>query len=247
MNEEKSNGSNYVTFLQALLPISVVILHTNGVFWIFSENGYWASSNFIECLFYFAVPVYFMISGITLIDFRQRYGIKEYFWKRFQKAGLPYLFWSLFGLAYNVYWKTIDVESVNLSYVLNGVLNSSFVKIYWFFPVLFGIYLCMPLFASVDQENRKSTFKYMFVCGMILNIIVPFLTKEIQFGISFTYTIVVVSEYLIYPVGGGTPILLSTQRKNQGYCYVTWNPRFYNPFLRNICVINRCRESCVTV
>lgn len=192
----------YITFLQAISALSVVILHTNGVFWIYSNDGYWPSANLIESLFYFAVPIFLMITGITLINFKARYGIGEFYRRRFIKTVLPYVFWSLFGFFYNLYWGVEDVSHINISYMLNGLFNSTFVRIYWFFPVLFGIYLCMPLFASIAKEERKSSFEYLLICGLILNVFIPSAQKLIPSDLNFSYSLAVASEYLIYPIGG---------------------------------------------
>lgn len=67
----KTRKKNYITFLSIVSAIAVVILHTNGCFWIFSNNRYWYTANIIECIFYFAVPVFFMITGITLMNYRE--------------------------------------------------------------------------------------------------------------------------------------------------------------------------------
>ena len=85
---------NYITFLSIISAIAVVILHTNGCFWIFSNKRYWFTANIIECLFYFAVPAFFMITGITLMNYRDKYDTKTYFKKRIIKTVIPFLTWG---------------------------------------------------------------------------------------------------------------------------------------------------------
>ena len=63
----------YISILSVISSLAVVILHTNGCFWTFSYNGHWPSANVIESVMYFAVPIFFMISGATLIDYNERY------------------------------------------------------------------------------------------------------------------------------------------------------------------------------
>ena len=58
----------------------------------------------IECVFYFAVPVFFMISGAMLIDFNKKYSLREYFTKRINKALIPYIVWSFLGLAFQTWY-----------------------------------------------------------------------------------------------------------------------------------------------
>lgn len=68
----------YIDVLIVLSCISVVLLHANGIFWLHPNGALWISSNIIESVFYFAVPVFFMISGLTLIDYNKRYSTKIY-------------------------------------------------------------------------------------------------------------------------------------------------------------------------
>ena len=66
--------TEYITFISVISSFAVLFLHTNGCFWAFdAEASYWPSANIIESVCYFAVPSFFMISAITLIDFFDRY------------------------------------------------------------------------------------------------------------------------------------------------------------------------------
>ncbi|MBQ3865619.1 MAG: acyltransferase family protein, partial [Clostridia bacterium] len=98
---EKKQKSAYITLLSVIGSIAVVLLHSNGCFWNFSaEARYWKTANVIECVFYFAVPVFFMISGATLLDYRERYDTAAFLKKRALKTVVPFLFWSLFGVVW---------------------------------------------------------------------------------------------------------------------------------------------------
>ena len=58
----------YITVLNVLSALSVVGLHVNGCFWQFSREWWWLTANIIESVLYFAVPVFFMLIGATLLD-----------------------------------------------------------------------------------------------------------------------------------------------------------------------------------
>ena len=73
----------YIQILGVLSCLAVVVLHTTGCFWDFSYERYWLTANLIENLCYFAVPIFFMISGATLMDYRKRYSTEEFFKKDF--------------------------------------------------------------------------------------------------------------------------------------------------------------------
>ena len=56
------NRIEYISLASVLSAIAVVYLHANGCFWDFSTSRYWITANMIESIFYFAVPIFFMIS-----------------------------------------------------------------------------------------------------------------------------------------------------------------------------------------
>ncbi len=75
---EKSTH-NSIFFIRVMATVFVLFLHTNGCFWSFSATEqYWRSANIIECVFYPAVPLFYMVTGITLMDFFDRYSLGEF-------------------------------------------------------------------------------------------------------------------------------------------------------------------------
>ncbi len=210
----RNNKNVYISVLNVIAAISVVILHANASFWLDHTKPYWNTANVIESVFYFAVPIFFMLSGATLIDYQDRYSTKEFFKKRFSKTVVPFLFWSVIGLLW-AYRKTLwammtgkpnnGLDWTFLS-VTNGIVNTKFRDIYWFFIPLFCIYLIIPLFASVRKEKRVKIFTYLIAVSLPLNFIIPFALSllkhyaEIDFG--WTYKIYVGFEYLFYVLVG---------------------------------------------
>lgn len=190
----------YINLASVISAIAVVFLHANDCFWRFSSTErYWVTANIIECVFYFAVPVFFMISGVTLLDFNKRYGLKQYFFKRIDKTLIPYLFWSFLGLGFQIYlMKSIDVSVVNTKYIINGLLSGSLVSVYWFFIPLFCVYLSIPLFAAVPDESRKNIYGYLVIITFFINCLVPFIINIFNISISYTISVVVGESYLIY-------------------------------------------------
>lgn len=201
LNIVRGGVDETLTFIQVVCAFSVIILHTNGCFWTFSATDrYWVTANIIESVFYFAVPIFFMITGITLIDYQDRYSTKEYFKKRIKKTVFPYIIWSFIGIIY--FYLHGRIEAVTLKYVINGLLNGNIIGIYWFFPALFCIYLSIPLFASVNKENRKLIFKYLLLVAFLVNIMIPFIKNVTGIDINWPYSAGVVAGYLVWIVAG---------------------------------------------
>ena len=95
----QKNHLDYIDVLNVLASFAVVMLHTN-CFWDGPSIGRaWISANFIESFFYWAVPIFFMISGVTLMDYRQRMTTSEYFVHRVRKTLVPFVMWTLIGIA----------------------------------------------------------------------------------------------------------------------------------------------------
>lgn len=153
---------SYITNLKAISAIAVVFLHANGCFWFFSYKPYWKSANIIESLFYFAVPVFYMISGATLIDYRDRYSTKKFFAKRIKKTFLPYLFWSFALYLFIIFAKYRSFSSVTIRKLFDIGLNGTSLD---FFIPLFGIYLSMPIITAISKELREKVFVYAAIIG----------------------------------------------------------------------------------
>ncbi|WP_443624333.1 acyltransferase [Catenibacterium sp.] len=199
----KTKRIEYIDLANVISTFAVVILHTNGCFWDFSRERYWLTADVIESLFIFAVPVFFMISGISLMDYQKKYDTKIYLKKRFSKTVIPFLFWTFMGLLFDIFFlHTVKASDLTLKVLVDGFINNHFVQIYWFFMPLFGIYLSIPLFASIEEEKRVELFKYLFLIGFIFNGTIPFLLSAFHIDMAWPLGINVVSGYAIFVVMG---------------------------------------------
>ncbi|MDO4978970.1 MAG: acyltransferase family protein [Candidatus Saccharibacteria bacterium] len=179
---------NYITVLTVLSAFAVVMLHANGAFWTYKKGTDWAIENIIECIFYFAVPVFCMASGAKLLDFSKRYKTSEFFKKRIGKVLIPFVVWSLVGALYFCH------NDMTFWSLLSGIFNSKFVPIYWFFIMIFSLYLAMPIFSAIPERKRKSVFGYAIIIGLIINIALPFVFALMH----ATWN----GELFLWPVGG---------------------------------------------
>ncbi len=201
----------FITLESVVAAFAVITLHTNGVFWDFSTEHYWFTANIIECIFYFSVPVFFMISGATLLDYNERYSTKEFFIKRIRKTFIPFVIWSLIGIAYLLAMKKINFEDLTYKQIINGIMQTTIVNLYWFFPPLFCIYLSIPLIAAVRKEKKNQIYLYTVTVCFVCNIAIPFIINVFKLDYSFPLSVSVGSGYLLYVLIG---YLLSTNDIN---------------------------------
>lgn len=89
----------YLDVLNVLACICVVGMHCNGIVHNFDGSSAWVQSMVVETLAYWAVPVFFMLSGATMMNYRERYSTGEFFKRRILRVGIPFIFWTLFMAA----------------------------------------------------------------------------------------------------------------------------------------------------
>lgn len=211
----------YITVLNVISALAVVGMHLNGCFWQFSRERWWVSANIIESVLFFAVPVFFMITGTTLLGYTKRYNTKTFFIRRLKKTIIPFVFWSLVAFLLRVFFvKDISWGVVTIGYIVDGVLNSKFNSFFWFFPPLFGIYLSIPLFACLEECNKTAILKYLACSCFLLNCLVPFLFTVFKIKIHFPVVIAVGSGYLLYLILGYVFNKLDFSKKEKRIIYL---------------------------
>lgn len=197
-NADKQGNIFYLSVLTVLSSLAVVILHCNGIIWHKPTGSVWTSACLIESLFYFAVPVFFMISGCLLMDYRKRYSTKAFFIKRSKKALLPFILWS--GISAIFMWTQDPQADWSVGYVISGIINHRFMDIYWFFLPLFTIYLSIPVLADIEHKVR--TFTYLAVFGLITVNLFGFLRACGATDIPGSLAAPICGGFLVYPLLG---------------------------------------------
>ena len=198
-SSSQKNRISYLTLASVVSAISVIAIHTNGCFWSFSTEHYWFTANIIECVFYFAVSVFFMITGSTLLDFFEKYTLREYFVKRIKKTVIPFVAWTLIGIIYRVVIpKNILVSDITPRFIFNGLTQFNIINLYWFFGPLFCVYLSIPLFAAVPKEKRNLVYSYVAIASLVFNVLIPFLNGVFALNIACPLSVSIGSSYLLY-------------------------------------------------
>ena len=201
IGENKSNaprGVLYYDVLNILACLAVIALHHNGEVWNFADSMIWKSALGAECFFFWAVPVFFMISGATLLNYREKYSTGTFFKNRIIRTVIPWFFWSIVVLIWKTSTGQMTLESHDPVSIANLFLNSKIENVYWFFPCLFGLYLAMPIY-SMLVKNRKLLW-YVVILNFILVSCVPVI--NLWTGLNINIIIPGISGMIIFPVLG---------------------------------------------
>lgn len=180
----------YFDLLNIVACICVVALHCNQMVHTWMPGKNWAAGLIIEVICYWAVPVFFMLTGATLMRYRDRYDTKTFLTKRFRRTVIPFLFWSTVLYFYIVIYR--NGGAFGPRRMINAILNNEIEQIYWFFFPLFSVYLALPVL-SLLSDNKKA-LTYMAGVSFLLVSVLPFACSAI--GISWPGSISI-------PVCGG--------------------------------------------
>lgn len=196
--EQRKAGDRVVAFdlLNIAACMAVVMLHVNGAIWTFSYGRYWWTSLIGETVFYWAVPVFFMLSGANLMDYRKRYSTRTFLKKRFEKTLIPFLFWSVISVLWSNALGSCDVHGVRQW--IDAILNSRGMGIYWFFIPLFALYLALPALSLIPEQHRKNIFGGMIVYSFATASVLPMVFQAL--GIPYNYS-------MQNPLNGGSNVM----------------------------------------
>ncbi len=183
MPENTVVRNRHIDFLNIAACFSVVVLHNTGEVFNFSFSGTWFAALFLQTLCHFSIPVFFMLSGANLFEYRKRYTTREYFQKRWQRIGIPFIFWTLFYIG----WNQLVLKAAPLSGpldIVNIFLDNGASNIFWFFYALIPIYLLIPVLSLIDWQKKRRVLFYLLLLCFLYNQILPLLTHF--FDISIT-------------------------------------------------------------
>lgn len=196
----KSNRVVYFDVLNILAIIAVVALHMNGIVHLNPTIRAWNTSLIIECIMYWAVPVFMMISGATLMNYREKYDTKTFFKKRFIKVLVPFIFWAIFMFVWLIATGKLNLSEYNgIKDWLNAFFSNKEQSIYYFMFEILGVYLTMPLISLLTKKEYRKTLWFIVVLYFIFNGLIPNILGmfEIYWNEAFAIRI---NGYLIYVV-----------------------------------------------
>lgn len=142
----------------------VVLLHISGEnFQAFGPK--WFSANVIESFTRASVPIFFMISGATLL--RKSETLSDYFLKRFIRVIPPLIAWSVFYL----WW--LQHNGVQTGNWAVAILQGPTMFHLWFFYALIGLYLFVPAMRTLHKGATKTEVLWLLTIWFILGCIYP--------------------------------------------------------------------------
>lgn len=156
---------------------AVVCLHTSlGVFSL-QHTFLWTFQELMQAMFIFAVPIFFMVSGMNLLDYRKKYSTKVFFKKRFVRVGRALILGSiacylLFGLLPGLFYGAQSIaDGFGPVDFCKRFLTNSIIDIYWFLYTIIYLYLLTPLLSKIVHDRRL--LEYAIALTLFCSILIP--------------------------------------------------------------------------
>ena len=163
----------YFDLLNVAACIAVVALHCNQMVHTWQPGKNWLLAMAIETVFYWAVPIFFMLTGATLMRYRERYDTRTFIEKRVKRTVIPFVAWSL--ILFLVVSVPLGGAHLGIRTFLNMMLNNQIEQVYWFFFPLFSLYLALPMI-SLLADNKK-VILYGVMVSFALVSVLPYLCQ----------------------------------------------------------------------
>lgn len=203
----------YFDVLNIIACISVIFLHHNGIFDRYKPEivSVWSQSLIVEVLAYFAVPVFFMLTGATLMEYRKRYDTRTFFQKRLSRVLVPFIVWSIITFLYALWQGRYLLDQLSFAAIWDIFMQSDMMAIYWFFPAIISIYLAIPVLSLLTQRKvYRKWLWYMVGVGLLTYSVLPLICKLLGLQFNTSYQMPLTGGgYVIYALLG---YLLATQK-----------------------------------
>lgn len=202
---EQKKNLVYLDILNTIACLMVVFFHCNGIFYEYSDTVSWKISVVDRCIVFSAIPVFFMLTGAKLFEYRNRYSTYEFIKKRLLRTGIPFVFWNVFYIFYNML--LLDKSYKSPSQFISAFLNSEIQGRYWFFFPLFAIYAAIPIISLLLKipEHRKYlwylvgvSFGFSWVLRPILTVLGIKYNSYFDFPLADGFLTFSVFGYLVY-------------------------------------------------
>jgi surface polysaccharide O-acyltransferase-like enzyme len=168
-----------VDLIRTVAIILVILLHAaiepNPTVNFMSPQGVqlWWASDVYDSIARIAVPLFIMLTGALLLQPNKAdEPLRVFFKKRWNRIGIPILFW---GAAYFAWDFFVKGQALTLISVLQGVLAGPYVH-FWYVYLLVGLYLITPLVRVVVAHADWRIIKYFLFIWFVGTGIIPLLT-----------------------------------------------------------------------
>ena len=191
----KPSQANFsVDLVRTVAIVMVVLVHASGFpYQIPGEINSavmvnWFTSDIYGAIGYLGVPLFVMLNGsLLLIPAKSDEPMRVFFKKRFNRVGVPLIFWTAVYFIWNFGVHEIPFTPFNFQ---QGLLSGSY-PILWFLYMLIGLYLVTPILRPLVIHLERKKFTFLMIIWFVGTISVPLIHTFTAFSynpLTFVFT-----------------------------------------------------------
>lgn len=167
----------YVDVLITLSCIAVVALHVSERVFAPEPTPAWRHAVFIQAIAIFAVPIFFMISGMNNLNYSEKYSTRTFFARRVRRVGGALIFASIIcylilGLFSHHFHASREIaHAFSLKDFIHRFFTNRILPIYWFLYSIIYLYVFTPILNLVVKN--KSRTEYFLALNFFIAFIIP--------------------------------------------------------------------------
>jgi surface polysaccharide O-acyltransferase-like enzyme len=172
----KSSNIQWLDILRALAMLGVIVIHISSpmVNMTWNKNiNFWWLGNSVDSAVRFAVPLFLMLSGATLLG--KEYKLSEFYIRRFTRVLVPLLFWLIVYWVYR--WATLlpksqphEIKPI-LKWATDLFLNEGVSKHFWYIYMILFIYLFVPYLGKWLRKLNLSIISNLLLFWVVLTFV----------------------------------------------------------------------------
>lgn len=185
--------------LRIVASFGIVVIHMTTFVHNFDSinTRAWLITDILNSLFRWCVPIFFMLSGITLLDYQKRYSTASFYKKRLLKVALPFVIWSFIFIVWQYKCNIVQINGLT-SIIQMSIVGPAYYHL-WFFYSIIGLYLITPILAALCHKlNKRMIWLFILFC-VIQNILYPLINKfyNIDIGLKIPLATSYVDYFLL--------------------------------------------------
>lgn len=171
-NKGKIRRDDWLDSLRALAVIAVVIMHvaTPALQMSYGKNmSAWFAANFYMAATRFAIPLFLMIIGATLLN--RSYNLKTFYQKRFIRVLIPFIFWFFVYLIYRYYTLPTPVPvgvKSTLLWATQLFIEAGVSRHFWLVYMMLVIYLTVPLLSKIVRKIKPNMLVFLMAAWVLI-------------------------------------------------------------------------------
>lgn len=187
MNQmEKTNKIVYLEHLRIISMICVIIMHVSAGLLSGKIDTTWQFLNIFTSISFIAVPIFFMISGVVILESKNTEDPTYILKKRIPKLLIPLIIWSIIAILPG--YLSIDATQNGFQFYsffksLLMIPSGNIAVHLWFMYFLIPLYLLSPFLRILVNHMKKKNVQYLFIlwiCNVLLITFREFLPESLH-------------------------------------------------------------------